>query len=114
MKKIKALEIPKMKGIINLLNEIHSIKHTTTLKAGDRQISLELVKNPNKFIAIWPEGNIGKWQIMCSDYLLYFSEQFKIDMELIRKEMEIDFFCCYLTSIGIHSIITNKKQYVIR
>lgn len=110
--KLVVIEIPRIKKIVKLLNEVYNVQNITPIVNHSGR-PLPLVKNCNKFLAKWDEGT-GKWELICSDYFVYFDEGFKENLKLLREEFKIKFYCIYLHNIMAFSIGKQDKTYVVQ
>lgn len=83
------LQIPRVKLLVSLLNEIYSISN---YEGSQGEIIVDF-----KFIALWKKEPLLKWEIQCNDYLLYMNDEgFKKNIEILREEFkDIKFFCVF-------------------
>ena len=107
------LEIPKIKKVINLLEEVYFPRVELNLLGKKRtHFQAEFVVNP--------DGKQGWWEIAVSDYTLYFqSEEYKQSMEDIReflKEtgLKNNVVFVFLNFVVYNEKLREKKKYVIK
>ena len=107
------LEIPKIKKVINLLEEVYFPNIQYNL-VGKKRTHFQAE------FAVNPDGNQGWWEIATSNHSLYFnSEEFKQSKEDVReflKEsgLKNNVVFVFLNFVMCETKLREKKKYVIR